>query len=187
MYADHWGLFVPCRAGLVVCALLTGCHHDTRQQTGGQEPRLEQQEVSPGSGGATTPRAASAAQQGQGQTSGKAGREAEADDESRLAGDWKGESVVVAKGTAAKDEVVIWHITKASEPGKVSVTADKIVNGKAITMGSGVWTYDKSQKAIVWESRVGVWRMTIKGDTMGGTLTLKDGTVFRRVSLERSR
>jgi hypothetical protein len=111
---------------------------------------------------------------------------ADADDESRLFGDWKGESIVVAKSSVAKDEVVVWHISRAKEPGKVTVTADKIVNGQSITMGTGDWVYDKTKKTITWKSKVGVWKLSVDGNTMKGTLTLPDRTVFRRVSLQRS-
>jgi hypothetical protein len=111
---------------------------------------------------------------------------ADADDESQLFGDWKGESIVVAKSSVAKDEVVVWHIAKAKEPGKVRVTADKIVNGKPITMGTGDWDYDESKKTITWKNKAGVWKLSVDGDTMKGTLTLTDRTVFRRVSLQKS-
>jgi hypothetical protein len=119
-------------------------------------------------------------------TASPAEAKADADDESPLFGDWKGESIVVAKSSVAKDEVVVWHISKAKEPGKVRVTADKIVNGKSITMGTGDWVYDKTKKTITWKSKVGVWKLSVDGDTMKGTLTLTDRMVFRRVSLQRS-
>src|SRR5262249_9032222 len=89
----------------------------------------------------------------------------DADDESRLFGDWKGESIVVAKNSVAKDEVVVWHISKAKEPGKVRVTADKIVNGQSITMGTGHWEYDKTKKTITWKNKVGVWKLSVDGNT----------------------
>jgi len=109
-----------------------------------------------------------------------------ADDESHLVGDWKGESIVVAKNTAAKDEVVVWHISKARGPGKLNVRADKIVNGKSITMGTLAFEYDKTQKTIVCKYKQGVWRLTVDADTLKGTLTLPDQTVLRQVSLEKS-
>jgi hypothetical protein len=111
---------------------------------------------------------------------------ADAGDESQLFGDWKGASIVVANSAVARDERVVWHISKAKEPGKVRVTADKIVNGQSITMGTGDWVYDKTKKTITWKSKVGVWNLSVDGDTMKGTLTLTDRTVFRRVSLQRS-
>jgi hypothetical protein len=111
---------------------------------------------------------------------------ANADDESQLLGDWKGESIVVAESSVAKDEVVVWHISKAKEAGKVRVTADKIVNGRSITMGTSEWVYDRTKRTITWKNKVGVWKLSVDGNTMKGTLTLTDRTVFRRVSLQRS-
>jgi hypothetical protein len=111
---------------------------------------------------------------------------ADAGDESQLFGDWKGESIVVAKSSVARDEVVVWHISRAKEPGKVKVTADKIVNGRSITMGTSEWVYDKTKKTISWKTHVGEWKLSVDGNTMKGTLTLPDRTVFRRVSLQRS-
>jgi hypothetical protein len=192
MHADHAGFFSTFFAGLVVCALLAGCDKETRQKGGGPEPNPAQQAVSPSVSGPITPSAVSATQTDKGQASGGAERDGQSgagdtDDESRLVGDWKGKSIVVAKNTAAKDEVVVWHIAKVSKPGKVFITADKIVDGKVITMGGGwEWDYDKAQKTIVSAQQGRVWRLTVKGNTMEGTLTVADQTVFRRVSLERS-
>jgi hypothetical protein len=116
-----------------------------------------------------------------------AGSPAAVDDESQLFGDWKGESIVVAKGTVAKDEVVVWHLSKGRAPGNVRVSADKIVNGRSIPMGTGEWQYDVATNSITWQSGPRLWKVTADGNTMKGTLTLPDGTVFRRVSLTRSR
>jgi hypothetical protein len=107
-------------------------------------------------------------------------------DESQIFGEWKGESIVVAKGSAAKDEVVVWHISPTKEPGKARVKADKIVNGRTITMGVSDWDYDKSKQTITWKVRLGVWQLRLDGKTLKGTLTLNDQSVFRRVSLEKS-
>jgi hypothetical protein len=190
MHADHAGRFAAFVAGLVVCTLPAGCDKDTRQK-GGEEPNPGQQGVSPTVRGQVTPPTVSATPPGKGQASGGPERDGPsgaggADDESRLVGDWKGKSLVVAKNTAAKDEVVVWHVARGGKPGKVVVTADKIVDGKVITMGTLEFEYDKAQKTIVNERQGRVWRLTVKGNTMEGTLTEADQTVFRRVSLERS-
>jgi hypothetical protein len=66
------------------------------------------------------------------------------------------------------------------------VAADKIVDGKAIRMGTGEWEYDKVRKTIVNTQQGRVWRLTVKGNRMEGTLTVADQTIFRRVSLERA-
>jgi hypothetical protein len=110
-----------------------------------------------------------------------------ADDESQLVGDWRGESKVQAKNTAAKDEVVVWHIAKGSEPGKLIVTADKIVDGKAISMGALEFNYNRENNQIVCDNERGVWKLTVKGNTLDGTLTLRDQTVLRHVALEKTR
>ena len=80
----------------------------------------------------------------------------------------------------------MWHISKSKEPGKVRIRADRIVNGRSITMGVSDWDYDKTKKTIAWKTKLGVWQLTADGNKMNGTLTLNDQTVFRRVSLKKS-
>jgi hypothetical protein len=157
-------------AGLVISALLTGCDQKNRQRAAEQSSGLAPQETAsnaPGGGGSEA----------------KAGS---ALDEPQLVGDWKGESLVQVKNSPAKDETVVWHITKAGGPGALSVSADKIVNGRPIAMGTLAFKYDRARQAIVCEYAQGVWDLTLKGDKLEGTLTRPDGTVFRRVSLERA-
>jgi hypothetical protein len=107
-------------------------------------------------------------------------------DESALIGDWKGESQVVAQNTAAKDEVVVWHITKGREQGTLTVRADKIVNSRTINMGTLPFKIDKVRKGIFCQYGQGVWCLAVKGKTMEGSLTRPDQTVLRRIKLERS-
>jgi hypothetical protein len=113
-------------------------------------------------------------------------QQAAAPDESAFVGDWKGESLVVVKNSPAKDEDVVWHIAKAGKPGMLSVRADKIVDGRTISMGTLPFKYDKTRNMIVCEFKQGVWRLNVKAYTMEGTLTRPDGTVFRRVNLKKS-
>jgi hypothetical protein len=102
-------------------------------------------------------------------------------------GDWKGESVVVAKGTAAKDETVVWHIAKGVGPGQLSVSADKILGGRPIRMGPPLaFRYDRARQAMACEYAQGVWDVALKGDRLEGALTLPNGTVLRHVMLERA-
>jgi hypothetical protein len=152
--------FVSLSAGLVLGTLLLGCGQGPPQ---GKGPSTSEP------GQAAVPKAQAA------------------DDESLVLGDWHGESKVLAKNTPAKDEVVVWHIAKGPAPGKLHITADKLVNGKAISMGAALeFTYDPAQKTIVCKIQPGVWKLTVEGNTMEGTLTLHDQTVLRRVTLERS-
>ena len=146
-------------AGLLIGALVSGCNQSSQHGT-------EPSQGEPGQPAPATPLAS--------------------DDESLLVGDWRGESKVLAKNTAARDEVVVWHIARGSEPGKLIVSADKIVDGKAIPMGALDFNYDREKKQIVCDYKPGTWKLTVKGNTLEGTLTLRDQTVLRHVALEKT-
>lgn len=75
-----------------------------------------------------------------------------------------------------------------SVPGKpqvMFVQADKVVDGKAITMGSGEWEYDAAGKTLMLRSAQRSWRLQLAQDRIEGVLTLADGTVFRKMTLKR--
>jgi len=98
------------------------------------------------------------------------------DDESKIAGTWRGDSVCVEKGTSCHDEIAVYRI--AAIPGKrgyLTVTGGKVVGGKEIVMGSGEWRYDR-----------GVITLKIDGDKIEGTFILPDKTVLRRITLKKS-
>ena len=111
---------------------------------------------------------------------------AEADEMSQVLGNWQGGSSCVAKNTACRDEAVVYHIAKLSErPGYVSVSADKMVAGKAINMGVLEFRYNPDEHTLTCEYSQGIWRLKFDGGTMEGTLTQPDRTVFRRVTLRK--
>ena len=112
-------------------------------------------------------------------------KSARAQDESQLAGNWRGESICQLKNSACHDEQVVYHITRSKEPGVVTVSADKIVDGKSIAMGTGDYTYDRKNGTLLNETAGRVWKFTVQGKKMEGTLTLADKTVYRRVSLKQ--
>jgi hypothetical protein len=106
---------------------------------------------------------------------------AAADELDRFIGEWRGESTCVAKDTACHDETVVYRIAKKS--GHASVSADKIVNGNAINMGTLEFRYDHD--SLICEYSQGVWRLKIDGGKIEGALTRPDNTVFRRVTLRK--
>jgi hypothetical protein len=108
-----------------------------------------------------------------------------AQDEEALAGNWSGESLCQAKNSPCQDEKVVYHISQSREPGKVKASADKIVDGKVINMGTIDFTYDKKDGTLVNETSGRVWKFTVKGNTMQGALTLPDKTIYRRVTLKK--
>src|SRR5215467_6521964 len=62
-------------------------------------------------------------------------------DEAQLIGNWLGDSICQVKNSPCHDEKVVYHIAKGSDPDHVTVSADKIVDGKPINMGTGYYTY----------------------------------------------
>jgi hypothetical protein len=65
------------------------------------------------------------------------------------------------------------------------VSADKIVDGKAVNMGTLEFRYVEDQHALVCEYAQGVWRLSVDGEKIEGTLTRPDGSLFRRVALRK--
>jgi hypothetical protein len=106
--------------------------------------------------------------------------------ESEAAGTWSGESRCAVRGTACRDETVVYSIQDV--PGRsdaVFIKADKIVDGKPVTMGTGEWQYDRTRHTLEWRLPRQVWLLEISGARIEGTLTMADGTVIRRMSLRK--
>jgi len=108
-------------------------------------------------------------------------------DNSSPLGDWRGESICVVRESACHDEDSLYHVTNLAEkPGWFSIKLDKIVNGKAITMGSMVCSYNTAKQSLNCEFPRGVMRFIISANKMEGTMTLPDGTLWRKLSLMKS-
>lgn len=120
---------------------------------------------------------------------------ARGDDISKLVGDWSGESVCVnrEKFPACRDERVIYHVALAEgKSDTVTVTADKLVNGKPETMGVIAFVYDARKQTLAGEfrnSRVHIsMEFAVKGDTLeGGFYSLPDRTQARRVRVKKDK
>jgi hypothetical protein len=106
-----------------------------------------------------------------------------AQDESHLTGNWKGESICQVKNSPCNDESVIYHITKGNEAGRFIVNADKIIDGKALNMGTLDFNYEKENKTLVCTFKNGTFKFIIAGNKMEGTLVTSDKILFRRISL----
>lgn len=108
------------------------------------------------------------------------------DEVSRFVGEWRGDSICVAKNTACHDEIVVYRIAKLPEkPGYASVSADKIVSGKPVNMGTLEFRYDQDGHMLTCEYAQGVWRLKVDGPKMEGTLTGSNNILFRRVTLRK--
>ena len=106
--------------------------------------------------------------------------------QSQIAGVWRGNSVCAVENSPCHNEVNVYRISEAAgRPGWFSVTGSKIVDGKEIVMGTGDWKYEQGSHALTTETPAGKFRLVINRRKMDGSLTLKDGTVFRRIYLQK--
>lgn len=105
----------------------------------------------------------------------------------QLVGHWRGESVCVVRESACHDEDSLYHVARLPEkPDGFSLKADKIVDGKPVTMGTVECSYDGNKKVLTCGFSRGVIRFIIENSKMTGTMTLPDGTLWRRIRLKRS-
>jgi hypothetical protein len=103
-----------------------------------------------------------------------------------IAGIWRGQSSCTQKESACREETVVYRFSPLQDkPGSFSVSADKIVDGKAVNMGTLEFQYVEDRHALVCKYAQGVWRLSVDGEKMGGTLTRPDGSLFRRVLLHK--
>jgi len=123
---------------------------------------------------------------------GAAALAAPAGDVRALLGTWHGTSTCVNRelAPACKDEVVVYEVRRGDTKGVVTLKADKIVDGKRVTMGETDFAFDAEEHC--WRSEVsgpnfhGAWCLTVEGDLMiGGLHSLPEQVVFRKVRLTR--
>ena len=112
-----------------------------------------------------------------------------------IVGTWRGTSACVDRkaAPACTDEEVIYEIVASpGHPDSVTVKADKVVDGKRVPMGSLDFTHDSTSRS--WTSELdtprthALWRLSVSGATLSGTLTLLPSkAVVRRVDLRRDK
>ena len=109
-----------------------------------------------------------------------------AQDKHAIAGVWRGQSSCEQKESACREETVVYRFSPLQDkPGSFLVSEDKIVDGEAVNMGILEFRYVEGQHALVCESAQGVWRLSVDGEKIEGTLTRPDGSRFRRVMLHK--
>src|ERR1035437_547186 len=109
-----------------------------------------------------------------------------------LFGDWTGESKCVGNNPYCHDEVVVYHISRSgADASKVTISADKIVNGKPEFMGELDFTYDSPKQTLTGEFKIprtggkGVWLYQVNGNHMDGTLTTyPENEIGRRAKVD---
>ena len=104
-----------------------------------------------------------------------------------IAGIWRGQSSCTQKESACREETVVYRFSPLQDkPGSFSASADKIVDGKAVNMGTLEFQYVVDEQVLVCKYAQGVWRLSVDGGKMEGTLTRPDGSLFRRLLLHKT-
>ncbi len=102
-----------------------------------------------------------------------------------LTGTWEGSSQCTVPNSPCHDEHVVYHIKPdTAGPNKFTIDADKIVNGQEESMGTLQCSFTPEKSELFCDTS-GEWRFRVAGDTMTGTLNLKNGTLYRKVSLKK--
>ena len=102
-------------------------------------------------------------------------------------GVWRGISSCQVRPSPCKDEIVVYRITRTKATDSITIDARKIVNAQEEDMGvlaCGLAARDASLTCAIPN---GVWRFTIRRDSLVGELRLLDGAKFRDVRAARSR
>ena len=102
-------------------------------------------------------------------------------------GVWRGTSLCRLRPSACKDESVVYRITRVNASDTLSVDARKIVNGQEEEMGVIPCLPGASVAQLKCTMPNGVWRFSIRGDSLVGELRLPDNRKYRDISTVRSR
>ena len=102
-------------------------------------------------------------------------------------GVWRGTSLCLVRSSPCKDEKVVYRITRAGASDSLSVDGRKIVNGQEEEMGVLACSFTAADAQLKCTIPSGVWRFTVRGDSLVGDLTRRDNTKFRDVRTALSR
>jgi hypothetical protein len=101
-------------------------------------------------------------------------------------GVWRGTSRCLVRPSPCKDEVVVYRIARLNPGDSLSIDARKIVDAREEEMGVLACRAAAPGRSITCAMRNGVWRFTVRRDSLVGELRLPDETKFRDVRTVRS-
>ena len=102
-------------------------------------------------------------------------------------GTWRGTSLCQVRRSACHDETVVYRITRTTARDSLALDGRKIVNAAEVEMGILGCRLDAPSARLTCPIPNGVWRFTIRGDSLVGELRASDGTKTRDVRTARSR
>ena len=115
------------------------------------------------------------------------GRQAASASTTRPVGTWKGESTCLVRPSGCNDEDSVYRFSKALQENQVTLSANRIVNGKEINMGTGLCEYGAAKRVVDCPLPNGsTIHFDVAGDAMQGTMKLKDGKPWRKIRLKRT-
>ena len=101
-------------------------------------------------------------------------------------GVWRGTSKCTARPSPCNDEIVVYRITRVNTSDSLSIDGRRIVNGQEVEMGVIGCRSAASGAQLTCAIPNGVWRFTIRGDSLVGDLRSPDRK-SRDVRTTRSR
>ena len=101
-------------------------------------------------------------------------------------GVWRGTSLCLVRPSACNDETVVYRITQLKTPDSLAIDARKIVRGEEEEMGVLACRLTAPNGQLTCTMPQGVWRFSVRGDSLVGELRLPDNTKFRDVRAERA-
>lgn len=102
-------------------------------------------------------------------------------------GTWRGASTCLVRPSACRNEDAVYRIGPASQrTDSLRLSAGKVVDGQEEVMGVSDCGWDGARGTIecVLPNGSSV-RLQLRGDTVEGTMTVRDGTAWRRITLHR--
>jgi hypothetical protein len=112
----------------------------------------------------------------------------QAEQRNTAVGTWRGESRCMVTPSTCRDEDSVYRIAAvAQSQTKVTLTANKIVDRREIKMGTSECSFSPDTHALKCPLPNGATiRFELKGESLNGTMTLSDGTEWRKIVLRRS-
>ena len=101
-------------------------------------------------------------------------------------GVWRGTSTCLVRPSACQDEIVVYRITQTTADS-VAFDARKIVRGEEQEMGVLGCRLVRQIGQLTCVIPHGIWRFTVRGDSLVGELRLSDDSRFRDVRTVRAR
>jgi len=102
-------------------------------------------------------------------------------------GTWRGTSTCEIRLSACRDESVVYRITRTATRDSLAMDGRRIADNAEVEMGVLGCRLDASGARLTCAIPRGVWRFTIRGDSLVGELRSPDGAKLRDVRTGRSR